>query len=187
MVPNTLGGIGLVSGLGNIKTEVIYTIGQTGPGGGKVIYDAGSVQSWGRYIEMAASTTSPTWTIPDTTYQWSGNTTTLVSGLSEAIGAGFNNTSLIIAQSSTSGRAATVCRAYTGGGFTNWSLPSVQEMQAAWTNRVTASLNLTGGAFYWTSSGTNSSNSFVVFMNDGAKYLDPKSTSRQVRPIRYFS
>lgn len=32
-----------------------YSIGSTGPGGGIVFFDAGSVQSWGRFLEAARS------------------------------------------------------------------------------------------------------------------------------------
>ena len=61
---------------------------------------------------------------------WSGNTTTLIGSAAQgtAIGTGHSNTTAIIGNDSTAGRAATVARAYQGGGYTDWFLPSKTEL-----------------------------------------------------------
>ena len=38
-----------------------YTIGDTGPGGGIVFFDAGSVQPWGRYLEAGPQLAPTEW------------------------------------------------------------------------------------------------------------------------------
>jgi len=62
---------------------------------------------------------------------WSGNTSVYIGTTSTAIGKGHANTTAIIAQpngGSTAGKAATVSRAYQGGGKTDWFLPSQLEL-----------------------------------------------------------
>ena len=46
---------------------------------------------------------------------------------SSAYGYGLSNTNNIIATIGASGVAATVCKAYTGGGYSDWYLPSIDE------------------------------------------------------------
>ena len=168
-----------------------YAVGDTGPGGGYVFYDAGSTLSWGRYLEAAKSTASPSWT--DAQYQWSGNTSSSVS-TSDAIGSGMANTLAMVAQSSTANRAGTVCRAYTGGGYssstTGWFLPSMNELDALWPNRVAAGMRTGVGtdSYYWTSSQSAywaNEALMIYFNNRGQSYLTKTSTF-YVRPIRAF-
>ncbi len=107
-------------------------IGSTGPGGGIVFFDAGSVQSWGRYLEFV---TSSDWSkyglslgfgpIED----WCSTTTDAVQknlGTSNEIGAGKRNT-LLMKQSCSSG-IAVFANAYRGGNKTDWFIPSSAEL-----------------------------------------------------------
>jgi hypothetical protein len=165
----------------------VYSIGETGPGGGKVFYDAGSTLSWGRYLEVATNASSPAWT--DATYQWSGDTGSFVS-TSSSIGTGMSNTLAMVAQSSTANRAGTVCRAYTGGGFssstTGWFLGSLDEMYQLYLQKGTI-----GGSwanFYWTSTGSavNAGNAWYQVFIDGNQGNATKGASFTARPIRAF-
>jgi len=100
-------------------------VGRTGPGGGIVFYDAGTQQSWGRYLEFAPSDWSGG---QDISRQWCEKTDVLVGASGQQIGTGKANTDLILA-SCTSG-AAVMARAYKGGGKDDWSLPSKGELSA---------------------------------------------------------
>jgi hypothetical protein len=169
-----------------------YAVGDTGPGGGYIFYDAGSTLSWGRYLEAAKSTASPSWT--DAQYQWSGNTTSSVS-TSDAIGSGMANTLAMVAQSSTASRAGTVCRAYTGGGYssstTGWFLPSLNELDTLYTYRVAAGMRtgVGGASYYWSSSqNTYWANEamMIYFANRGTQGLLKSTPTVYVRPIRAF-
>ena len=100
--------------------------GDIGPGGGLVFLCFG-----GKTYEMAPKTWNGSATDPTT--QWSGNTTDFLAGTSEAIGTGAANTAAMIAQpsgGSTAGMAATLTVAYRGGGFSDWFLPSKDELNA---------------------------------------------------------
>ena len=143
----TLSGLGSFSGLGNFKTEILYSIGQTGPGGGIIFYDAGSTLSWGRYMEVATTSTSPAWT--DSVMQWSGTTNVLV-GTSSTIGTGYTNTLAMVAQNSTADKAGTKCRDFTGGGKTDWFLPSYNELTALYNSAAKTAASV-GSVQYFSS------------------------------------
>lgn len=128
--------------------------------------------------------------------QWynGSNSTTGANGWD--IGTGLSNTNTIIAsQGATSTNyAAGVARAYNGGGYTDWYLPSAGELAWIYGNIGTgaaAPLTNVGGfanGNYWTSSETTNSNAwyrnFAVvywYQNNSAK-----STTYYVRAVRSF-
>ena len=123
-------------------------VGDTGPGGGKVFYVAStSFTSTGSacgtacmYLEAAPIGWIESFTPPyqtnceilggqfyDPMCAWSGNTSSSIGTTGTGIGEGYPNTSKMINQSSTKGKAATVARAFQGGGKTDWHLPSKDE------------------------------------------------------------
>ena len=71
-----------------VETPGDYQVGDTGPGGGIVFFDAGSVQPWGRYLE-AGPQLDPT--------EWCGEDWELdIPGTVTAIGSGAANTKLMV-------------------------------------------------------------------------------------------
>jgi hypothetical protein len=139
---------------------------------------------------------------------WSGNTSAAIGSTGTGIGTGYANTSAMIAQSGTAGKAGTVARAFQGGGKTDWFLPSQDELNALckWAFNDTVNmicnndgsgtgLSLTRGGFafsgYWSSSETNSSYSQIQLFNSdsalGSQGGEGKSASYiAVRPVRAF-
>jgi hypothetical protein len=108
-------------------------IGNTGPGGGIVFYDAGSQQSWGRYLEVAPNGWSggkydpnPDWCTPK------NNQTNAIQGprwlenLGTEIGTGLENTNYI--STFCSEGAGPLAKSYSGGGKNDWFLPSKDEL-----------------------------------------------------------
>lgn len=170
------------SAASNVVYPFPYAIGDIGAGGGKIFYDAGSTQSWGRFLEAATSGTSPAWT--DTTAAWSGNTNTLV-GTNTAIGTGYANTLAAVAQNSTAGRAITLSRAFTGGGKTDWFLPSINELSTMFGQNSALSLGMSAG-FYNSSSEHDAVNS-KGWITSGNYEVQPgkNNTGMSIRPIRY--
>jgi hypothetical protein len=126
-----IGGTGQYSGATSTVTLTVNTacaagglcsLGDTGPGGGKVFYDAGSNQQWGRYLEAAPLTgqVSRTWST-------GANQSLEVSGAeATGIGSGYQNTVDIVNQtgnvSDTS--AAVYAHSYSNNGLSDWYLPS---------------------------------------------------------------
>ena len=202
-------------------------VGNDGPSGGKVFYySATAFTSTGstcdtkcHYLEAAptgwivsaspASQTNCTRTAgtssEDPNCVWSGNTSMLIGATAQgtAIGTGYANTSAIILQSSSTGRAATTARAYQGGGKTDWFLPSKLELNQlcryAWNltvnNTDTTCTGMTGtisaglsSAVYWSSSEFGSTTAWYQNMGSGyqgsAGSKNSPSYATYVRPVR---
>ncbi len=120
-------------------------IGSTGPGGGIVFYDAGSQQSWGRYLEVAPAG----WlgTPEDPQIEWCGymsefwthtykvikeieamalRDVSLKAIIGSEIGKGRGNTDVLLALCPEG--AARTANLYKGGGKSDWHLPSRDEL-----------------------------------------------------------
>ena len=173
-------------------------MGSKGPGGGIVFYDAGSTQSWGRYLEAApsgwsGSATDPSevWCNDDTVALMAKATDpTLKAALGPEIGKGKADTNLMLT-GCTSG-AGVVARAYHGANLSDWYLPSLGEMQKMYSVLRDYNAKLGGYNFgkfsnadYWSSSEDDSSHGKYVSA-DGNPGTQPKSWHASVRPIRAF-
>jgi len=178
-------------------------VGDTGPGGGIVFYVAptrftskGSVcDAACKYLEAApvgwitAATPAGQTNcgIPgtrDPLCEWSGNTTTRIGITEVGIGSGYANTSAMIAQSNVAGRAATVARAFQGGGKTDWFLPSKDELNLLYLQR--SAIGGFASGYYWSSSEGDWRNAFVQYFRDGYQTDSNKSDPFYVRPVRAF-
>jgi len=163
-----------------------YSVGGIGQGGGRIFYDAGSTLSWGRYLEMAISSTSPAWTDPYVS--WSGNEDFQV-GTGTAIGTGKTNTNIVIANSSTADKAMTVTRAYTGGGYsgasTGWFTPSKDELNQLWLN-TSYPTEFNGAANYWSSSELGSYYAYRHNLSSGFSGNSAKYSQFHVKAVRSF-
>ena len=177
-------------------TAVVYTVGQTGPGGGKVIYVAATAFSCGptlaatcTYLEAApsgwngGSDPKRTWA---TNVNSNRTTTVPAPGATQtAIGTGYQNSDAIVAQSgnlavSSAGVAA---RAYRGNGLTDWYLPSKDELNALYLQKT-----VVGGFendFYWSSSESGATTARTHDL-EGTHSNASKATPVYLRPVRAF-
>jgi hypothetical protein len=102
------------------------------------------------------------------------------------LGTGATNTTQIIAVLGNDGVAANLCRNYTGGGYTDWFLPSASELYYLYDIRdVVFGLNKNR---YWTSSEINNFAYFVDFNITGSSPFnnDLKNSTHYVRAVRAF-
>ena len=178
-------------------------IGDTGPGGGKVFYDAGATKPWGRYLEAAPTDYKEEITDERATAQW-GCFAVLVPGTSLEIGTGRANTKIITDKlcigTDTRPIAASIAKTYNGGGKTDWFLPSRDELnelckyartQTTGTSSVICnnSGSLRDGfadSAYWSSSGYSEYSAWHQYFNTGPRYANFKSLTLYVRPVRAF-
>jgi hypothetical protein len=109
-----------------------------------------------------------------------------------ALGTGLANTNLIItANGGMGGYAAYMSTYYTGGGYTDWYLPSKDELNKLYINNVAiGGFNLNNGIYYWTSSETSLSTvwtqSFWSLGSGVQTSTTMKATNGYIRPIRKF-
>ena len=141
-------------------------------------------------------------TSADPKCEWSGNTSTLIGATAQgtAIGTGYANTSAIILQSNTAGKAATTARDYRGGGKTDWFLPSKLELNQLCRYAKILPVNnnavdCTGGVLntilagfdlsdYVSSSEFSAANMWGQFFNQGSQFNYFKNFTWNVRPVR---
>ena len=180
-------------------------MGNTGPGGGKVFYDAGTIKSWGRYLE-AAPTDYKVGTDERTGAEW-GCRGTLTEATAEAIGTGKANTDKILTICTTDGIAADVANKYSTtntvdapGAAGQWFLPSKDELNelckyartqttGTSTVRCDSSEALRNGFaadFYWSSSEDYEYRAWYQVFYNGYQYYNGRLTNYYVRPVRAF-
>ena len=158
---------------------VIYHIGDTGPAGGIIFYDAGSVINGWRYLEAA---------LTDFNAQWGTDGYLVTTGLS--IGEGKQNTLRIVAALNNrgeTGRAAQLCSNLNLNGFTDWFLPSQDELNLMYQNLYRNGLGGFSATFYWSSSQyTTIYSAYRQNFNNGYKEYHNKTNVHSVRAIRSF-
>lgn len=183
---------------------VVYTVGQPGPGGGIVFYDAGSIQSWGRYLEVACAgwQNNCDGTSADPQVVWGCNGYSLTGADGTAIGTGQQNTADIVAECSTADIAADLAVDYSNNTLDDWFLPSRDEFNelCKWAfgdtvNEVCNSGDSSGGFLltyggfsigdYWSSS-EGGDGAWIKSFNSGIQYDYYKLFPYYVRPVRAF-
>ena len=155
-------------------------MGETGPGGGKVFYDAGTTQSWGRYLEAAP-----------TDYQVNGVSTTVGWGCASiptgaTASTGQANTDKILEKCNNLEIAADVAKKYSTStaGAGQWFLPSLVELYKMWVER--AAIGGFADGRYWSSSETGAWDAWYQNFGFGSYAYEGKYFAYYVRPVRAF-
>lgn len=168
-----------------------YNIGDTGPAGGIIFYDAGKEQkvnyegsqgnhvvyTW-RYLEAAPKDVSDTKAWGPTSY---------ADPQEIEVGSGKANTWTLL---KTSNRyyAAGACADYGNGtAYDDWFLPSLDELDLMYKNLKEKGK---GGTWtsesYWSSSGYGNTSAWSVNFSDGDQISAVRTNYKGVRPIRAF-
>jgi hypothetical protein len=169
-------------GWGPFAPDDRYAIGDWGHAGGRILYDAGAMLTWGRYIEVAPA-------------GWDGkpasatmrvsfcNRDEVLGVTSTAMGAGAANTAVIMQKCPWSGFKGVM--EYGGGHRGDWFVPSADEMAAVWGNRYL--VDMPSSCDHWTSSEVSSSRAWTVRDSHWTQRQSTwKSMGYCVRPIRYI-
>ncbi|MCL2602557.1 MAG: DUF1566 domain-containing protein [Treponema sp.] len=176
--------------LGAQQPPETYKIGDIGPAGGIVFYDKGSVSDGWRYLEAAPAREefSAEWGL----YEYD------LAGTATAVGSGRENTKLIVEYLNARrerNRAAQKCAALNINGYTDWFLPSKDELNLMHTN---IRMHLRGGFkvaedrinwthIYWSSSQRSANLSWYQSFSDGYQVNSSyKSDTFSVRAVRVF-
>lgn len=190
--------------LDTYENGIAYNLRDRGPAGGWIFYINPNYKTDGwRYLEAAPEdqSNSSNWinsgSSPNPQTTENGNTKSI-------IGSGIANTDAIINQTNHISSAAKLCKDYRGGGYSDWFLPSADDVkEMCWVlhsrmyNGTTGEDNPAYGSnrvggfndyYYWSSSEQSSNNAYVCWFNNGEMTTAPKSTTTNlnVHAIRAF-
>lgn len=137
------------------------SVGDLAPGGGYVFYVsattinvAAGVSDGGIYLATAPQTWNGGAADPNASWGCGG---TIISGsFSSAIGSGAENTRLINAGCATAGIASRITAASSAAGFTDWFLPSIDELTLIYNNLKVPGLSNLQSWNYWSSTQSTS-------------------------------
>jgi len=200
-----------VTGLVNSETATVtstYTansceyggtcvIGDVAPGGGYVFYVspttinvATGISTGGIYLATAPQTWSGGSIDPNASF---GCGSTNIAGTSDSVGSGAENTRLINAGCATAGIASRLAADSSAEGFTDWFIPSIDELTLIYNNLKVNSLSNLQSWNYWSSTqGTTSAYGKYWWFGSGAvsgqtDKNNSAGSNMYVRPIRAFS
>jgi hypothetical protein len=149
-------------------------LGNTGPAGGTIVFDAGSVQWWGQYLEALPLTTGSglPWSLQPTTSLYPNDSTKRMLIDAKGIGMGRTNTANIVAQSGPGKYAAAFVDNLVMNKYDDWFLPSVDELNATYFTRATKGVPKMPAVPYWTSSENSANYAWYQLFQDGTQFTD---------------
>ena len=181
------------------------SIGDVGPGGGIVFYDAGKTLPWGRYLEIAPASCEGVglpWRVGKARVYTNWETAAKQRLVAKQVGMGKANTKVITQSFGTGSYAAQFAQDSTCNSKDDWFLPSKDELDLAYNN---VAQNRDGGkdsplgglnkGYYWTSTDYNNTSAWTQYFMDGQQFdrvqtlaanIQPPSNPFRVRPIRSF-
>ena len=101
-----------------------------------------------------------------------------------ALGTGPGNTAAIVGQSGCTGGAAYLCDNLTEGAFSDWYLPSRDELTKLYLNQ--GAIGGFGDHYYWSSSEFSMGLAWNLYFTTGYDDYNSKEYTYRVRPVRSF-
>jgi len=163
-----------------------YALRDTGPAGGLIFYlnPNYATDGW-RYLEAAPSDQS-------TGVQWYNGSYVLinawVTGGGDAIGTGQANTTAIVTAQGAGTYAAKICDDLVIGSYSDWFLPSQDELGQMYANLKAAPYGVGGFAdsLYWGSTEYDTTGAGEYYFLSGGGGLTSKDAALRVRAVRAF-
>jgi len=155
-----------------------------GPGGGKIFYYSATGFTMTdnnqvcHYLEAAPADMPKALAWASPSYS-----STNIAGTKEAIGAGRNNTAIIL-RTDAAAPAAKACKEYNGSGLSDWFLPSKDELNELFKSR--SYVGNTSSNWYWSSSQYAHNYAWIQYFDDGNQYYGNKGGTTNVRAVRAF-
>ena len=159
-----------------------YVLLDTGPAGGYIFYDKGYYSYGWRYLEAAPSDQG-------TGAPWGCYGVSIPGADGTAVGTGEQNTIDIEAGCATFGTAADICANLSLGGYSDWFLPSKDELNLKYVNLKVAGVGGFAANYYWSSSEnvtTPAIYAWLQYFYDGLQGNNPKYVAYRVRAVRAF-
>ena len=163
-----------------IGQKRVLKVGDLGPAGGLIFYNKGNASEGWRFLEAAPSSQTDLYGI-----QWhNGNYIDIKT--STAVGTGRANTEAIIAAQGSGSYAATLCKNLSIGGFSDWFLPSKDELGQMYTSLMKAGLGGFGEGWLWSSSQGSDGGAWSQRFSVGSQSCGFKYAQYAVRACRAF-
>lgn len=165
-----------------INSPIVYNIGDIGPGGGEIFITPDTAgNNTGKYFEVLNSTAYLMWT------DYANISTSVPGANSIAIGGGFGNTAAIFALGpSEDYTIETFLSSFSYGGYSDWFVPSVGELQALYNVKDDLAMNFDIG-IYFSSTGQFPDVAEGVGFPDGMQFSSVAKDSVQgVVAVRMF-
>ena len=160
---------------------IVAYLNETGSPQGNILASTATVKH-GLIAATADQSTRIIWATDGS--QWTAVPTLGATG--RAVGTGLANTNAIFSQNGTgTAYAAGLARAYAGGGYSDWFLPSQDELNELYLNK--AAIGGFGSAWYWSSSeGNDHGYAWGQGFNGGRRGNGLKGYYDAVRAVRAF-
>ena len=167
-----------ISTLTPVICALTAPVGSVGPAGGVIIHSDGAGWLEAAPIDTGGLTS------------WGCINTNIPGASSAAIGAGASNTSSIVQACSTAGIAARLADNYAVNGYSDWFLPSKDELNLIYQQRQ--HISGLASAYYWSSTQYDHYSAFLQNLSTGVSVNDRKdgigvTGNGRVRPIRRFN
>ena len=156
-----------------------YVLRDTGPAGGYIFYCKGGYSHGWRYLEAAPSDQSAI-------APWGCYGTLIPGADGTAVGTGEQNTIDIEAGCTTPGTAADICANLDLGGYSDWFLPSKDELNLMYENLKVFGVGGFAVYYYWSSSEYLASIAWLQYFGNGHQYYNAKDDTYRVRAVRAF-
>jgi hypothetical protein len=113
--------------------------------------------------------------------QWYNGRYTVTGATATALGTGNDNTITIVSSQGTGSYAAKLCYDLVLGGYSDWYLPSRDELNNLYLNKE--AISGFADSFYWSSTESNSNNSDFRYFGSGM-YIIPADNKNQLFHVR---
>jgi len=175
-----------------------YLLRDIGPAGGYIFYDKGIYSKADFSIVKAAPDTVPvtppydTWRYLEaapsdsTSAEWGCDGTLIPGADGTAVGAGEQNTIDIEAGCTTPGTAADICANLSLGGYSDWFLPSRDELNLVYENLKAQGVDGFADNYYWSSSEYVATHAWYQLFGNGDQGNFYKESTYRVRAVRAF-
>ena len=158
-----------------------YHVGDNGPAGGVIFYVTDATGLHG----LEAAPADQVGSNGNTSFIWCGYGAASIPGAQgTAVGTGAANTAAIVAGCSEANIAAKIADAYALNGYTDWFLPSKDELNLLYQQKTV--VGGFAGSYYWCSTDYSSSEALLQHFTNGSQGRFYKSINYPVRAVRAF-
>ena len=158
-----------------------YNIGDTVPAGGLIFYVNPNYETDGwRYLEAAPSDQS-------TEILWDYGRDVATGATATVVGTGQANTQTIVKALGAGSYAAQLCNDLTQGGYSEWFLPSKDELNEMYENLYLKGLGGFASGFYWSSSENHAHTAWFQYFSNGLQINLIKTFYFRVRAAGLFN